>query len=182
MIHLNLHQPNKVNGFTLIEVMVTVIILGIMAAITAPSLVDSWRQAKANEALNQLRSSLQQAQANANRLSRSCTVTVNSDTNDYTISGSPSGCLQETITIDRNIVDISSSSSSNPWTVSFTIRGTTTNQQTFTIARKNSLSGVDSSNANCLVVSNGLGLVRTGKKNGTSCINVNNIRYDNENP
>lgn len=170
----------KPQGFTLTELLVVLLILKISVAISVPNLINSYRQAKANEALNQLRLALQQAQANANRLSMSCQIRVAENTNNYTITGSPAGCFLETITLDRNIIDIDSSSSSPPpWNVAFTFSSTTFNQQTFTIARKNVIGGVDTSNANCLVVSNGIGMVRTGKKDGSSCINVENLRYPN---
>lgn len=170
----------KEEGLTLIELLVVVVILGISGAIATPSLVNSYRQNQANLALNQLRSALQQAQANANRLSTNCQISITENPNNFTITGSPVGCLLETITVDRNIVDIdSSSSSSPPWDVAFTFSSTTFDQQTFTIARKNPGGTVDTSNANCLVISNGIGMMRVGKRDGNTCENVENLRYPN---
>jgi prepilin-type N-terminal cleavage/methylation domain-containing protein len=170
----------KEEGFTLIELLVVVVILGISAAITAPSFVNSWRQSQTNLALNQLRLAFQQAQANANRMSTSCQISIAENPNNYTITGSPAGCFSETIIVDRNITDISSTSSAGPpWNVAFTFSSTTFNQQTFTIARRNAGGSVDTSNANCLVISNGIGMIRIGKKDGTTCVNRENLRYPN---
>lgn len=170
---------NKQKGFNQLELMIVMIILGIIGAFGTSSLVESRKQAQVNETLIRLRSALQSAQANANRMSTSCTVQVTKTL----ITATPVGCLQENITIDSDIVHISSNSTG---IVLYSFQGHTPSGQTFFIRKKNGTT-LDNSNANCLVVSAGLGLFRTGKTNGNpaiapqNCINIENIRYDNEN-
>lgn len=192
MFHQKLLLKNRIEtnfstakGFTLIELLVVIIIVGISAAVGISNLIGSQRQARANEAVGKLRSALQSAQANANRMSTSCDVIIDSTTNTdfYLIRSNTDGCLQEVASVEKSIVNIDTVDE----TIVFNFNGsidetatTITLPATFTIARQNG-STVDTSNANCLVVSSLLGLVRTGKIEGTNCINVENLKYDNEN-
>lgn len=179
-------------GFSLIELLVVVIILGISAAVATPSLVGSFRQNQANQAFSQLVSALQTAQANANRLSLTCPVTV---TNTQ-ISSTTVGCLQETVTIDSTIINVNTSPTSTTAftsTVNFNFNGepvqsTAANAPVITspinlfVARKNTSSVVDTSNANCVVISPGIGLIRTGKYDDPSdndCQSIANLQYPN---
>lgn len=48
-------KPNKINGFTLIEVMVVVVILSILAAIVVPKIMDRPEQARVTKARSDIR-------------------------------------------------------------------------------------------------------------------------------
>ncbi|MBU2710149.1 pilus assembly FimT family protein [Zooshikella harenae] len=56
---------SKIKGFTLIELMVTVAILGILAAIGMPSMVDMMRREKAAEGTNRILSALKELKTEA---------------------------------------------------------------------------------------------------------------------
>lgn len=170
-------------GFTLIELLVVLVILGASAAIASPSLVNSWRQNEANRIFTQLVSALQQAQANANRMSINCIVTVNATEISAITSTGTSGCIQNRIISLTNppALNWASRVALSSGNVTFEFDGTTTGTTdvTFTVARINGNGIADTANVNCVVVSGELGLIRTGKMNGSTCENIENSRYPN---
>jgi prepilin-type N-terminal cleavage/methylation domain-containing protein len=195
MSNLTSHRYSE-QGFTLIEIIVTLILLAVMAAISSPSLVGAWQQGKANQGLNELKSAIQEAQANANRMSKDCTITINglADSTStvtqggkpyYEIASSINGCLGERKYIREDFLTIKSSRS-NPGKgiVTFNFKGEPdgTSPQTFVIYRDNS-----TSTGKCLIVSSGIGMKRIGEYFGdasgtldeNNCKNIENLRYDN---
>ena len=183
----------KEEGLTLIELMVVVIIAGIAAAAVLPNFIGSLRQNQLNQAFAELKIAIKEAQTNANRLSTSCTVTVDfSPSDEYIISGSPEGCVNERITVNKDFFEMTTTApGSSPYEIEYDIDGTTTlsDQQTFFIYRINESTGnrIDES-GKCLVISNGIGMIRTGiyapdadADGEPECINEENLRYDNEN-
>lgn len=76
------------HGFTLIEILVIVIIIGILSAIAAPSFLAMLNKNKVNNALTEVRGALQEAQREAIRKSATCRITL--DTANYKIT---SPCL-----------------------------------------------------------------------------------------
>jgi type II secretory pathway pseudopilin PulG len=65
-------------GFTLIETLIIVIIIGILSAIVAPSFLGMLNRNKVNAALVQVRGTLQEAQREAIRRSKRCQVGLSS--------------------------------------------------------------------------------------------------------
>jgi prepilin-type N-terminal cleavage/methylation domain-containing protein len=179
LLVLNLLKKEK--GFSLFELVVVMVIMGIMSAVGVPSLIGSQRQEKVKEAYSKIRGALVEAQFNANRKSAACTVTITTTG----VTGSPSGCLLENITFDSSIVDINSSAGTLPRNIVFTYKGTTSNAQTLQIRRKTFSGTAMPETGKCIVISS-IGMIRTGiydsTVTGTNCNNVENKRYDNANP
>ncbi|MBW4577865.1 MAG: prepilin-type N-terminal cleavage/methylation domain-containing protein [Aphanothece sp. CMT-3BRIN-NPC111] len=70
-------EPSKnIKGFTLIEALIIVAIVGILSAIAAPSFLSMYNRSQTNSALNQTRGALQEAQRQAIRYSKNCTVAL----------------------------------------------------------------------------------------------------------
>ncbi|HEY9620053.1 MAG TPA: type II secretion system protein [Crinalium sp.] len=148
------------NGFTLVELLIVMMMVGILSAITAPSVLGLYNRTKANGSITTVQGALREAQRQAIRKSRNCTVTLDSTAN--MVMGS---CLA---TGDRRLdaVTIRSSASS----FQFNIKGAVTNSsgQFLSTPITIVLSSRYSSTQKCVVVSAPLGLIRTGTYNGSS--------------
>ena len=163
-----LNAPNQNKGFTLIEVIVTVIIAGVLAAITAPSLVGLLNQNQVKEAQRQVESALKEAQRQAKRRGKSCSITISPSAK--TIS-SADNCLLSTRTIgDSNLVGsdtlslIVGSNNNADETITFNNKGGTTASKTIVV---NSSS---SSEVKCVFISSISGSIRSGNYTASTAV------------
>lgn len=142
-------------GFTLIETLIIVVIVGILSAIAAPSFLGLFGRNKVDNALNQARGALQECQREAIRKSKSYTVTLN--TTNKTVTGD---CL---VTGSRNF-NSGVNVQANETSFQFSYRGTITLADAGTVV----LSTLDDPNKKkCLVISAPLGIMRTGVYDGS---------------
>lgn len=153
---LPFNARNNSQGFTLIETMIIVVIIGILSAIAGPSFLGMLNRGKVNSALSEIQGTLQQAQREAMRKSKACTVTLkptnNTISNDCSVTGAP--------TLNPNIV-----MAANETSFEFSYRGTITLSDAGTIV----LSSKDNPSVKkCLVISHPLGIIRTGNYNDST--------------
>ena len=139
-------------GFTILEQTIIMVILGILAAISAPSLWGMYNRFKVSDAINQLRSAFQEAQRQAVKKNEDCTVTLPT-------TGTSNPTIQISCTSDRTLDDVTirhnySLTSSNA--ITFNHKGETNNQGTIVLHIPNIYS------QKCLVTSKGIGLMRSG--------------------
>ena len=153
MLPYNARTKNQ--GFTLVEILIALVILGVLSAIAAPSFLSLFSRNKVNDALNQVRGALQEAQRQAIRNSKSCTVTIN--TTDKKVT---SPCL---VMGDRTL-DSSVGIATNETTIQFSHKGTITLPDAGTVV----LSNADTAKKLCLVISSPLGIIRTGEYNDST--------------
>jgi len=171
MLLLNARKSSQ--GFTLIEILVIVAIVGILSAIVAPSFFALLNKNKVNNALATVKGALQESQREAIKRSTTCTVTL--ETANYKVTGTclvtgtrdlcekrdlVSGtCLQPKVSM--------STPGSNTFTggnqITYGFRGNTANGGTVLLSR------TDTANQRCLVTSLGIGIMRTGTYSGTTC-------------
>ena len=99
MRRLNVHHKNQ--GFTLLEILVALAITGILAALTLPNLLAWLNSNRVQQATDSIQSALQDAQKQAMRRGRICTINFTNGTGTnptvYSqIRASEAGCLVAT--------------------------------------------------------------------------------------
>ncbi|AFY62694.1 Tfp pilus assembly protein FimT/FimU [Synechococcus sp. PCC 6312] len=152
-----LNVPNS-KGFTLPEMLAVVVIIGILAAIFIPSFLAWLNNQRIRDGLVRVEGALKEAQREAIRQSKTCTVNVVTGSN-ASLSGNclvtgtrrfDSNWLTGTIQIDSNRSDIN-----------FFVGGTTNAQGTIVVSMPNT-----NAQSLCLVISNGISLMRKGAYTG----------------
>ena len=143
-----LYPVRKNSGFTLIEVIVVTIIVGIIAAISVPNFFGLLQRNRITEASNSIEGALREGQKQAERNGSLCTLTINT-ANDL-ISGD---CLFNTRTL-RNNVELYS----NTATLSFSGKGTSS----AAVIVVQMPTGGGTNSRRCLVINN-LGIIKTGE-------------------
>ncbi|GCL56160.1 type 4 pilin-like protein [Microcystis aeruginosa NIES-3806] len=206
MRRLNVH---KNQGFTLLEILVALAIMGILAALTLPHLSAWLNSNKVKEATDSIQLALEDAQRQAIRLGRNCTInftggTGNNPTVYSQITASEPGCLvatntnagslslpQEIFMVVRNFPTLGSSPG-----VQFSFRGhvpglTFTPPQNQAIivlypAADATADPYPNQEKKCLVIASMLGIVKQGTYTGTSLTNLDarqcEIRLDGTQP
>lgn len=182
MLLSDAHKSDQ--GFTLIESLIIVSMIGILAAIAAPSFLGSLNNSRLKNALSATEGALKEAQREAIKKSESCVVYVFDGgnaalTNSEDLNGNgaldsgedlngngvldENGCL---VTGNRKLENVSLSRPPAISTITFDFKGRTNlinNAGTIVFSTS------DSSQQKCLVISQGLGIIRTGTYINSSC-------------
>ncbi|BAU65233.1 type 4 prepilin-like protein [Stanieria sp. NIES-3757] len=159
------NAPKKNAGFTLIEIMTTAIVVGVLAAIAVPSFVGLFNQNKVKEAVVQVEGALKEAQRQAMRRGKQCTVSINAGT----ITATPNGCLSSQRQIDSSI-NINTDPNTSPLNITFSHRGNVTS--TYAIV----LSSNNTNEKKCVLISDGLGIIKQSNYQGS----VSSTIYPNQ--
>ena len=165
----SVHRGNQ--GFTLPEVLIIVVVIGILAAVAVPSFLGWYNRQKVNQALTKVEGALKEAQREAIKRSRSCTVTLDTNliTGDCLVTGKRDLCEERDssgtcIKPGVELLVESPNSLSNGNQIQYSFRGNTTNGGTIILALPD-----NSSYQKCLVTSVGIGLLRTGDYENNTC-------------
>lgn len=164
------NQPTQ-NGFTLIEILVTLLMFGIISAIAAPSFMTWVNNKKIEDVAMSIEGALKEAQSTAIRKNKTCSVVVTSTT----VSTPDAGCLpsgtrqiqeREVMWSNRNLT-IAGTGGASGTTATFTSIGTTIvspSTTTFVIYRTD---GASNGRRKCVVVSSGIGIIKNGRFTGS---------------
>lgn len=146
-------------GFTLIELVVVLVIIGIIAGLATPSLIGFFRRNQVNAAMSELLGAIRETQRQAMRQGKVCRLDL--DTNTNILTANPPNCLLTTRAIDDDIDIRTNLPGANP-NISFSHKGNTTRMGTIV------LSSDLTTHQRCFVISLGLGIMRTGYYSGSS--------------
>jgi prepilin-type N-terminal cleavage/methylation domain-containing protein len=205
MRRLNVH---KNQGFTLLEILVALAITGVLAALTLPNLLAWLNSNTVQQAADSIQSALEDAQRQAIRLGRNCTInftnpTGNNPTVYSQITASEAGCLVAananagSLNLPQGIFMVTNFPflGESPG-VQFSFRGHVPGL-TFTLPEDQAIillySAADASadpypnqEKKCLVIASMLGIIKQGTYNDTSLSNLDarqcEIRLDGTQP
>jgi prepilin-type N-terminal cleavage/methylation domain-containing protein len=152
--------PRGDRGFTLIEMLIILFIVGILTATGIPSLLSLLNNKKLDNALTQVETALKETQKNAIKKSRTCTLTIPTGTGEQLLGN----CLNAG---NQPLPEINISRPAGLATIGFDFKGRVsdpTNRGTIVFSLPDG-----SGSQRCLAISNGIGLIRSGKYDGTNC-------------
>jgi Tfp pilus assembly protein FimT len=132
-------------GFTLIEMLVIVAVVGVLGLMSAPSLIATMDSVKIDQNIAEIRTALQDTQRQAIRRSRICSVTMDIDTPTPNSTESNRGHGSTNISINSDIGSISISSSSS---------GSSSSGSSSSSSSSSSGSGTNTLAGNCLTTGN----------------------------
>ena len=159
-----LYDARKSNsGFTLTEMIVTIIVIGVIAAIAAPNFLGLLNRNRINDAAQQVEGAFKEAQRQALRTGKSCTVAIN--TTDKTISNSgTSKCLLTTRDLDEKKGYELIQLNSNTTSIVFSGKGNITGGTAPTLVVSMSSGSPDQK---CVVLEGLFATLRSGEYSGT---------------
>ncbi|BAU65234.1 type 4 prepilin-like protein [Stanieria sp. NIES-3757] len=150
-------------GYSLIEILVVVIIVGILAAIAIPNFAGLLAQQRVSEGFETVKGAIKEAQRQAIRKGRRCRIQI--DTTNRTIKvktpdvdGSYEGCLFS----DRSLpTGVEIKTNYDTPVITFSPRGNTNSAGTIVVYHNQ-----NNSTKKCLAISLGLGILRSGNYTG----------------
>lgn len=168
MLLYNVRQNN--DGFTIIETLTILLIIGILSAIAAPSFLSLFNRNKVSGAIEQLRGALQECQREAIRKSQSCTITLDITnkkvTGDRLVTGDRDLCDERDTSGNciKSTVDIATNLNGTPPKITFSFKGNTTSSGRIVVYPSDG----STQKKKCLAISNGIGIMRTGNYSGST--------------
>lgn len=152
---------SKQSGFTLIEISAILVISGVLAALSVPSLIGMQARQTLKADMNRIKSALQEAQRTAIKQGKSCQVSLTAP-NVIT-----SACFSEAVSLNSKTSFVSSLSGFDKITFSF--KGNLTANGSGAGERLLIFSNTQTSSQRCLAIATGIGIFRGGDYEGGVC-------------
>jgi len=146
-------------GFTLVELAIVSVIIGIIAALATPNILGLLRRHQVNQSLSTLVGAIKETQRQAMFRGISCRINIVVNTN--TLSGNPSTCLLSDRKIKKEIQIRTNIPGATP-NISFSHKGNTTKMGTIVLSNENT------NLQKCFVIALGTGITRIGEYEGSS--------------
>lgn len=163
LISSSFKPSTRPSGFTLIEMLITIMITGIMAAIAIPSFLNWYNNKKIEDATARIEGALQIARSSAVKHNITCTVTISSQQ----ISAAPTKCLPTGVRLLEGTNANIATDSTGSQTVTFSSKGTATLVADKSVIVIYDQDAPDSRKMKCITISNGVGLMRVGTYNAS---------------
>lgn len=146
----NLRVKQSAQGFTLIEILIVTLMMGILASLASPSLLAFVERSKVNRAFANLSTALEATQQEAVKRSQSCTLQLPTNNSENGVLNS--SCLTTGADALENVKITYNGSG----TINFNYRGNTNSQSTMVIYSE------ATNFKRCIVISTGIGMIRKG--------------------
>ena len=158
-------QPLAVDlnqGWTLIEVAAVTIVVGILAAMSFPSMAAMQAKNQLRSTMSEVESAFREAQRNAMKRGATCSVSIAAGAGSAgTIGSTTPGCIPLSVTMPNNVTLASTSA-----TISFSYKGNPSSANIDATTPSDEVirvfSSITSVEQRCLVISRGIGLMRSG--------------------
>lgn len=85
-MNIFLKQSQSNQGVTLLEILITIVVIGILATLSVPNVVAMFSKSNLSEAVQTIQSSLQDSQRQAMRRSNKCNIILNAATSPMTVT------------------------------------------------------------------------------------------------
>ncbi len=176
MSHFNAHRSIRSSkGFTLTELLIVMLMIGILSAISAPTFMGLLNRNRVSNAAIRLKSALVEAQTNSTRIAKSCTLTIPSG-NSVTLVESITGRCWRTgadsfTDINLSIVDTANTPPTS-LPITFDFKGRVTLASASSGGSDTRAIVISSSNTTyqrCVMISYPLGIVRMGTYANSIC-------------
>lgn len=183
MLHWNVRKRNL--GFSLVEMLATAVMVGVIAAIASPNLIGMLNRYRVQDGLTQIEGAIKEAQKQAIRNGKTCkiklitsttavsgqtrvVVTRVLDTDAGETAGDPdsdfSNCLLSERVLPRDVTT-TTTIAGTPTKITFSSKGNTDSNSAGIII----VSHNNTATQKCLEIEGILGNIRTGDYDGTNC-------------
>jgi prepilin-type N-terminal cleavage/methylation domain-containing protein len=170
------HLSKKQQGFTLVETLIIVALVGILAAISAPSFLTWLNNRKVEDVFTQVEGAIREVQTEAIKKGLRCTLNLNTAAPKPSITSTPSQCLPTGArdlsklgvrVFDNNETEVSIGTANlgMPANLVFSYRGS------FSSSGVGMIVVYQPEGANrrrCLAIASGIGMIRTGIYEGNT--------------
>ena len=156
-------ESSRSPGWTLIEMAAVSVVVGILAAMSFPSMAGMMARNDLRSDFQEVKSAIAEAQRNAIKRGDSCIVTIAAN-----VSATPPGCISLIPTLATGTT-ISTVGYGTPATITFSYKGNPTMTGTVDTDRFLVMAKTGTSDRKCLVISEGIGIMRGGSWDGTTC-------------